>query len=1069
MLSAYTVLAEDSAIEKPVLDDRKYRFLKLAQNDLHVLVIHDPTTDKSAASLDVNVGSFADKKYTILGLAHFCEHLLFMGTEKYPEENEYASYLSKHSGHSNAYTAAEHTNYYFEVGSAHLEGALDRFAQFFISPLFSKSCKDREIRAVDSENKKNLQNDLWRMYQLEKLTSNPKHPFNGFSTGNYATLNDEPESRGLNVRDVLLQFYKEQYSANLMSLVILGSESLDELTAWAADKFAAIPNASLPRPSYDNELIYAPEQMGKLLKAKSIMDTNKLELSFMVPDDMEKHWETKPGQYYSHLLGHESKGSLCYYLKEKNWITSLSAGNMKVCQGNSLFMVEAELTPQGLEQWQDIVVHAFEYLKLLHSQDPEEWIWKEVSDMSEINFRFKQKLSTSSTVSRMSNSLYKFVGDAPIPPESLLNYTIMKDFNAAKIKKYGSYLVPSNVRLSLTSQLFEGLPSKEKWYGSEYSLEDIPRDLSNTIQNVSLNPKFHMTAPNNFIPKDFSVLGKKADRPLSHPHLISDTHRHETWFKQDDSFEVPKGYINLTILTPALGESIQSTVLGTLWTELLDDELNDLKYYAELVGLHCSIYQSRSSITLKVGGYNDKLPEFLKQISQFLISFTPKSDRFESIRYKHAQQLKNFGYSTPYSQVGARFLQLFNEKTYTVEERLAITKEVKFEDLEKFALDLLWSKGVFVQTLIHGNFDYSKAREVHGSIELLFKEMPSIDTDKDIVRKTIKAQSHRLAKNENARYDIELGDPNNVNSCIEYYVQVGKLGNQDAKLRVLTDLLGVMVYEPCFNQLRTKEQLGYVVFSGYRQNRSDFGFRILIQSERLCDYLEYRIVEFFKKFAAKNLGPELTDEAFDKFKSALKTKKLAKLKNLHEECSRFWNAISDGYYDFEQKQNDVKILEGITKKEFLSFFDQYFGYSESNSKPILSVYLKSQKVPSFDGAKAVSAAVFNFIYGQDWDVSSDVVDKILSENDGDTPKAIEEIVAAVQQQTQGSNLDWDVIQKRFLEQVLERAALPTPAAYPLGQPVQSESEFKAAHEKGEMPGPVKDLTSFYYPQDGAHL
>ncbi|KAK7686842.1 hypothetical protein QCA50_009917 [Cerrena zonata] len=74
----------------------------------------DANSDKSAAALDVNVGSFADKKYNVSGLAHFCEHLLFMGTEKYPEENEYSSYLSKHSGYSNAYTAAEHTNYYFE-------------------------------------------------------------------------------------------------------------------------------------------------------------------------------------------------------------------------------------------------------------------------------------------------------------------------------------------------------------------------------------------------------------------------------------------------------------------------------------------------------------------------------------------------------------------------------------------------------------------------------------------------------------------------------------------------------------------------------------------------------------------------------------------------------------------------------------------------------------------------------------------------------------------------------------------------------------------------------------------
>lgn len=84
------------------------------------------------------------------GLAHFCEHLLFMGTEKYPKENDYNQYLAEHSGFSNAFTGVENTNYYFEIGHEYLGGALDRFAQFFISPLFSASCTERELRAVDS-------------------------------------------------------------------------------------------------------------------------------------------------------------------------------------------------------------------------------------------------------------------------------------------------------------------------------------------------------------------------------------------------------------------------------------------------------------------------------------------------------------------------------------------------------------------------------------------------------------------------------------------------------------------------------------------------------------------------------------------------------------------------------------------------------------------------------------------------------------------------------------------------------------------------------------------------------
>jgi insulysin len=144
-----------------------------------------------------------------------------MGTKKYPDENAYHQYLSAHSGTSNAYTGSTSTNYYFEVAGrpsddgepsasnpSPLKGALDRFAQFFVEPLFLESTLDRELRAVDSENKKNLQSDIWRLHQLEKSLSNPAHPYCHFSKGNLDVLKLEPEARGVNVRQKFIDFYE---------------------------------------------------------------------------------------------------------------------------------------------------------------------------------------------------------------------------------------------------------------------------------------------------------------------------------------------------------------------------------------------------------------------------------------------------------------------------------------------------------------------------------------------------------------------------------------------------------------------------------------------------------------------------------------------------------------------------------------------------------------------------------------------------------------------------------------------------------------------------------------------
>ena len=54
----------------------------------------------------------------------------------------------------------------------HLSEGLQRFSQFFTAPLLTESSMYREMRAVDSEHKKNLQSDDWRLFQLLKYSSN---------------------------------------------------------------------------------------------------------------------------------------------------------------------------------------------------------------------------------------------------------------------------------------------------------------------------------------------------------------------------------------------------------------------------------------------------------------------------------------------------------------------------------------------------------------------------------------------------------------------------------------------------------------------------------------------------------------------------------------------------------------------------------------------------------------------------------------------------------------------------------------------------------------------------------
>lgn len=224
------------------------------------------------------------------GLAHFCEHMLFLGTQKYPNENDYTIFLNENGGSSNAATYGDCTKYYFDVRPDQLEGALDRFANFFICPLFTESATDREINAVNSEHEKNLALDVWRIRQVNKSLANPKHPYSKFGTGNNKTLVDDPKSQGIIVRDELIKFHKKWYSANIMSLAVFGKESLDDLEEMVVSKFAGIKNKDVVAPRWDDPP-YLSDQHASKTYIIPVKDKRSLTLTFPT-QDLDKYYKS---------------------------------------------------------------------------------------------------------------------------------------------------------------------------------------------------------------------------------------------------------------------------------------------------------------------------------------------------------------------------------------------------------------------------------------------------------------------------------------------------------------------------------------------------------------------------------------------------------------------------------------------------------------------------------------------------------------------------------------------------------------------------------------------------------
>ncbi|KAF9586639.1 Insulinase (Peptidase M16) [Lunasporangiospora selenospora] len=923
-------------IESLMNDDRDYRLIRL-NNELEVLLIHDPKVDKSAAALDVHVGHLCDPK-PLQGLAHFLEHLLFMGTAKYPRENEYSEYLSQHSGSSNAFTGLDNTNYYFEVGHAHLEGALDRFAQFFISPAFSENCKDRELRAVDSEHKKNLQSDSWRLFQLEKNLSSPDHPYSQFGTGNLETLQNMPASAGIDVRDELIKFHAKYYSANIMKLVILGREPLDQLAEWSIEKFSAIRNLGIKPPANVNPPWTAKELL-RTTYVKPVKDVRSLEIKFPFPDQYP-HYTIHPARYLTHAIGHEGGGSILSLLKKKGWANNLSAGTSHGGIGFEFFKINVDLTKEGLSHYEDVTLIIFQYIQMMRREGVRSYIWDEIASLASTSFRFKEKSPAAGYASRLAGVMQR--GYAPewvLSGSYLIRGSdpdlIMQCIDALKIDSWKSHLVTQDAS-TVPGGAFD---EKEKWYGTEYHVDPVSLALLEKLRNLEPNPELYLPIPNDFIPENFET-NKIADaKPLLTPVLLKHTPMTRIWHKKDDTFWVPKVNMYFQLKSPLSYSTPGNNVKTQLYVSLLKDALNEYSYDADLAGLSYSLDTTVEGMILSVEGYNDKAHVLLQKVVEKMKSLEIDPERFQLIQEQMDRMYRNFKLEAPHQHAMYYMSYLTQEKLWTHDEKLAELKELTPADIAEFYPTLL--SRLHIEGLVHGNMLAADALKAGAIIEETLAPKSLVPSE------LLSQRSHLFPEHCNAVYKRDVPDPHNVNSGVEYYLQIEDATSKQSRARI--QIMAQIINEPCFNQLRTKEQLGYLVFSGVRKQAGATGMRFILQSERDPVHLESRIDHFLESRMKAYLD-EMKPEEYEKQVNSLIQKKLEKDKNLRQETYRYWAQIVSGYYDFDELQDEVEEMRRTSLDTIKEFFNTYILPSGRKAKK-LSVHIHSQQVPAVTAVK----------------------------------------------------------------------------------------------------------------------
>jgi len=854
-------------------DDWAYRYLTL-DNGLKLLLASDPNADKAAASLVVFRGSFHEPPERP-GLAHFLEHMLFIGTEKYPEVDGYQAFVSANGGSANAYTAGDHTNYFFDIDPAHFQAAMDRFAQFFISPKLDPDYVEREKNAVHSEYQLQMKDDGWRAFAANKMALNREHPAARFNIGSLETL-------GEGVHAALRAFFRRHYSANQMALAALSNQGLDELQAWLAPMLGAIPNRRLDAAPIAMPLFPA-DGLPATLRIRPEKEIRSISYRFPVPST-RSHYRAKPTAYITNLLGHEGEGSLHSALKRKGWIESLDASKEAIDDASDFIAVAIRLTEAGASQTDAVTGALFAFIDLLRSAPPERWRYAEQAQVADLDFRFKEPSTAMSFVYRKAPDL-----EWTPPLELLRRPYLMEDFDPVLIVDYLSRLHPGNVLVEVVGPEVE-TDQVEPWFQVRYALTQGP------IAMRKADVELRLPEANPFLPQDLATLADDGQPPSK--ALV--TENAEIWVDADLEFGAPRANLRLLLTVPGGFQSLDDIAAATLYEGLALEALNEYAYPAQLAGLSYDLNVAPEGYAIDIGGYSDRQHLLLDAVLDALGNAALDLDKFERRQAELVRTWRNMTVERPYRQTLAAVAQTVLSGVWPPSALADAAERLTPEALAQWRSRRLAQYGLL--GLLHGNLDAGAAP----------RAVALVDEHLNLARITPRRTSATPMEG-NLLLPLTI---DHEDASLALYVQDEAPG---VAARAQSSLAVQLLRQGFFTELRTERQLGYVVATVRMDYEGLGGIVFVVQSPVASPaQLEQAILTYLDAQAEELAA--MPEAAFAGHKASLISNLTERDKNLFARTNRLWQDLNRGFTNFDRNQllaNQVAALEQAAMIEFV--------------------------------------------------------------------------------------------------------------------------------------------------------
>jgi insulysin len=907
--------------DKPLADLRKYQGAILP-NGLQVINIEDSNTVDSAMSMGVMSGSY-NNPTNIMGLAHFCEHMLFLGSRKYPKATEFDQLMAKLGGDDNAYTAVEMTDFFFSADGNSAFDVMPMFADWFSEPAFNRKYVDKEVHAINSEFEKNVQDPVWRMYALLNHMADPESSINRFKTGNINTLLNEPKKEGIDTVSALRKYFNEHYCASKMRFVTYGSMPLKDQLEKTKEHFSSIPEGSESCRKFQNFSMppaWPKDRLGKFVTSLGTTPIPQIWLVFPTTD-LNPFYKSMPDFYLSHVFNYGGLKSLTRTLNNELGLVSSISFSSDSDSASGYFYIMADLTPTGQKNRGTILDVIFAYIAELRKAGANKELYESLKYKTKLDFDWSSAEDPMNSVSDVSSTMATNVGTGTIPlkdvvwaqgrveevdvplvnklmeyltPENMLALyvapgTIESVFDGQKVETLAHYGVKYSV--AEFEDVFPGLRAKwQSWISGDVSLPQIRAEINNTELLSSIpgatNPLTEFPVPPGpilhipeHIPlqdmhaKDLS--GDKNAGPTQKvygavPSPIQKlTRTEQTWYRKGWVTTSPKVSLSATLqrmrhkdyADPTAKETLEFSMYAAMLSKYMSPRLYDLS----LTGVDFSVAADSTGLSFSFGGFTPNMDYLIQTTLGHYKEFLSNGDKLTpETRFTRAKEQMRESLQT---YTGMPITYAISDRTTLVTSQ-ALSNEELLEALDSVTLpstlaagqNAIKGKPLAFTALAMGNIDEKTAADRIATIK---DGTPGAAEGLSLAEGDSEAYVPAILPIVKPAGPVELRKKNPRSGDPNDATVVSVLmGVSDIKMRIAYGLLNSLLQSVSYSELRTQRQLGYVVNAGAVQLSNVMGISIVVQGNKLrTDEVEAAIESVYFKYVPEKLA-KMSDDDF---------------------------------------------------------------------------------------------------------------------------------------------------------------------------------------------------------------